>query len=179
MFHIEETAIANVRVVTLSPVRDERGAFVKTYHKPAWEALGIDSEMREEFFSVSGRDVLRGMHFQTPPHDHGKTVTCLHGAVLDVVVDLRKASGSFGQHLALELHADRPQVLLLPPGVAHGFLALREASTVLYKTDKPYSAAHDQGIAYDSFGFRWPCTSPIVSERDRSHPAIDSFSSPF
>ena len=115
-------------VVVLQPriVPDARGIFVKTYHKPEFSELGIDYEVAEEFFSVSKKNVLRGMHFQKPPHDAVKLVYCVHGSVLDVLVDLRKSSPTFKCCKSIELSAANNLILLIPSGFAHGFLALED-----------------------------------------------------
>jgi dTDP-4-dehydrorhamnose 3,5-epimerase len=161
--------------------RDDRGSFVKTFHAGALSHEGCHFNVREEFYSASHRGVLRGMHFQTPPFDHQKLVTCVAGRVLDVLLDLRRGSPTFGAVWSTELHASKPQVLWLPTGLAHGFLSLEDGSCVLYKTDKEYAPPHDAGIRWDSFGFAWPLPAGevIISPRDAQHPAWTSFRSPF
>ncbi len=159
---------------------DERGMFVKTYHVDWASRLGLEFEFREEFYSVSMRGVLRGMHFQTPPYAHQKLVYCISGRILDVLVDLRCGEG-FGQVWSRELSATSPEVLWVPPGIAHGFLSLEDNSIVVYKTDCEYAPSNDGGIHWNSFGFSWPETIvPIVtSDRDKQHPKLNEFVSPF
>lgn len=160
--------------------RDNRGAFVKTFHAPSHIAEGLHFELREEFYSVSHRGVLRGMHFQTPPYDHQKLVTCVAGRVLDVLLDLRHGSHAYGQACSLELDAKNPLAVWIPKGLAHGFLSLEDDSCVTYKTDREYAPDHDAGVRWDSFGFAWPLLEePIVSPRDRRHPPWGEFASPF
>ncbi len=159
--------------------QDERGTFVKTYHAERFAELGLPTDWREEYYSSSRKGVIRGMHFQTPPHDHEKLVYCMQGKVLDVVVDLRKESPTFGQHFATELDAAYGHGLIIPKGMAHGFLALTEDVLMAYKVTTVYVPQNDKGIHWDSFELDWGVTDPIVSARDRAHPAFANFISPF
>lgn len=183
MAQFEKSALALPGAVLLTPVTrsDARGCFVKTFHLPDWAALGIEFTMREEFYSVSARGVLRGMHFQAPPAAHAKVVTCLRGRVLDVILDLRADSPAYGRHLALELDDRRRQLLYLPTGIAHGFLALEDDTLVLYKTDHEYAPEYDTGVRFDSFGYDWPVEDPVMSPRDRELPAFgeEGYQTPF
>jgi dTDP-4-dehydrorhamnose 3,5-epimerase len=159
--------------------RDARGVFVKTFHGPDFDAAGIAFEAREEFHSISTAGVIRGMHFQLPPKATEKRVSCLSGRVLDVLVDLRRGEPTFGRAWSVELSAGSPAVLHIPAGVAHGFLSLEDGSLVHYSCSVPHSAAHDHGIRWDSFGFRWGRADPILSVRDRAFPTLADFESPF
>lgn len=153
---------------------DQRGGFVKTYNKEIWARLGIDFEMREEYFSTSHAGVIRGMHFQAPPHAHDKVVFCLNGAVQDVLLDLRPGK-NFGRATATTLSADNRRILFVPAGIAHGFQALEENCLMVYKTSTVHAPESDQGIRWDSFGFDWANNSPIVSTRDRKHVGLAEF----
>ena len=159
--------------------QDARGSFVKTYHRDAFRKAGLDFAPREEFFSTSAKNVLRGMHFQLPPAAHAKLVYCLAGGVLDVVLDLRKNSPTFGRFQARELNVANREMFFIPVGFAHGFLALTENATMVYQTDTVYSPAHDAGVRWDSFGFDWPVKNPVLSERDKNFCALAEFPSPF
>ncbi|MDE2395199.1 MAG: dTDP-4-dehydrorhamnose 3,5-epimerase family protein [Burkholderiales bacterium] len=171
-------------LVRLDRFEDARGVFVKTYARSAFESLlaarGAQGpfDMMEEFYSVSHKNVVRGMHFQVPPHDQAKIVYCVAGAVRDVLVDLRKGPG-FGRHASVVLDAGDPQLLLIPKGVGHGFMSLADASVLVYKTSTEHAPSHDAGIRYDSFGFDWGGAAPILSERDRNHPRLADYVSPF
>lgn len=139
--------------------------------------------LREEFYSVSKRGVIRGMHFQVPPADHTKIVVCMTGKILDVVLDLRPGK-YYGRSWSIPLDSAQPRTLVLPPGVAHGFLSLSDNSIVLYKTDHEYEPDHDQGIRWNSFGFQWPIEphfdpARYLSPRDLAHPLFADFESPF
>jgi dTDP-4-dehydrorhamnose 3,5-epimerase len=158
---------------------DERGVFVKTFAREFLTEPDVTFALHEEFYSVSVKHVIRGMHFQLPPFAQNKMVYCLHGRVLDVLLDLRRKSPTRGRHLALELSDDPCSVLWIPPGVAHGFQALSHRTILVYKTDQPYSPEHDRGIRYDSFGYHWPCKAPVISERDLGFPPLDEFETVF
>jgi dTDP-4-dehydrorhamnose 3,5-epimerase/CDP-3, 6-dideoxy-D-glycero-D-glycero-4-hexulose-5-epimerase len=159
---------------------DERGEFVKTYHAESLAHLGIRLDMAESFFTVSRKHVIRGMHFQVPPAHHGKLVFCTRGRATDVLLDLRHGSGTYGKTVSAELSAENHWMFYIPPGVAHGFLALEDNTTIYYNTDSIHSPRHDAGIRWDSFGFDWVgITDPIVSPRDCSHAEFRDFVSPF
>lgn len=159
--------------------KDERGTFVKTFHADRFAELGLPTEWREEYYSSSHKGVIRGMHFQTPPHDHEKLVFCIQGRVLDVVVDLRKRSTTYGCHVAVELDAARGHGLIIPKGMAHGFLALTEDVLMAYKATSVYVPSSDAGVRWDSFGLDWGIDQPLLSERDCAHPEFADFVSPF
>lgn len=158
---------------------DPRGSFVKTWHPDLLAAHGVAMTFAEEFYSVSRRGVVRGMHFQAPPRALDKLVYCVAGRILDVVLDLRKDQPTYGQSWSWELSEANASMLFIPAGFAHGFLALDESNTVVYKTSTVHSPEHDHGLRWDSFGFSWPEKSPLVSERDRHLPTLREFRSPF
>ncbi len=158
---------------------DTRGDFVKTFHVGAFAELGIDFKPVEEFFSTSRKGVLRGMHFQLPPHDHAKLVYCIRGRVLDVLLDLRKASPTFGQFASAELSRENHHQFYIPSGIAHGFLSLEDDSVMVYKTTTVHAPTHDAGIRWDSFGFDWGIAAPLISPRDLAFAALTEFGSPF
>jgi dTDP-4-dehydrorhamnose 3,5-epimerase len=158
---------------------DHRGNFVKTFHESTFRDLGLEAKFVETFYSVSGPRVLRGMHFQRPPSSCAKLVYCLSGRIMDVALDLRIDSPTFGQHDVFELSADRSSAVYLPEGVAHGFYVLEAPALVMYHTSSEYNAKADSGIRWDSFGLRWPDTAPVLSARDTELPAFDEFESSF
>ena len=165
-------------VADLTKVNDRRGSFVKTFSSSVFERHGIRIEMLEEFYSTSARDVVRGMHFQAPPHDHEKFVYCAAGSVLDVLLDLRSGP-HYGCHGRLLLDCRRPALLVIPRGVAHGFRSLEDGSLMVYKTSTEHDSASDAGILWNSFGFDWGIERPTLSIRDELHPALSQYSSPF
>jgi dTDP-4-dehydrorhamnose 3,5-epimerase len=115
------------------------------------------------------------MHLQLPPHDHTKAVHCLAGAALDVVVDLRSESPTLGRHATIDLRGDRPELVVVPPGCAHGFQALTDDTVMVYLVSSVHEPAADSGIRWDSFDCEWPLTAPTVSDRDRALPTFETF----
>ena len=158
---------------------DQRGSFVKTFHAGEFEKNHLEHDFKESFYSESVKGAIRGMHFQTPPHDHAKLVFAVQGSVLDVVLDLRKKSPTYRQFRTYQLDDVTKAMLYLPRGLAHGFCALTDKATLFYFTTSVHSATHDTGIRYDSFGFDWPVKTSIVSVRDLSFAGLDEFDSPF
>jgi dTDP-4-dehydrorhamnose 3,5-epimerase len=176
---VEQTSIPGCYQLFPQVREDNRGCFVKIFHKEVFATHGLVTEFAEEYYSVSHKGVLRGMHFQTPPHDHFKLVYCLAGKVLDVIVDLRVGSPTFGKHPNFELDAGLGNMLYIAPGIAHGFYALTDNAIMQYKVTTVYAPEHDGGIRWDSAGIDWPNSAPIVSDRDRGFPALAEFKSPF
>jgi dTDP-4-dehydrorhamnose 3,5-epimerase len=165
--------------VRLRRFEDARGTFVKTFARSAFEAAAPGFELMEEFYSVSAKGVIRGMHFQLPPHDHVKLVYCPVGSVLDVLLDLRPGPG-YGRVASAVLNQNEPSLIVVPKGVAHGFRALEDDTLMIYKTNTEHAPSHDAGIRWDSFGFDWGLAgAPIVSVRDESHPAFAGVTGPF
>lgn len=159
---------------------DLRGSFVKTFHEDVFAAAGLPGHFAEWYHTFSHRGVLRGLHFQSPPMEHGKLVWCLAGSVLDVAVDLRVGSPAFGRHVAVELTAADANGIYLPPGLAHGYLVTSEGgATMSYGTTTVFAPECDAGIAWDSAGVDWGIAEPILSERDGDLPALADFASPF
>lgn len=175
--HIQETTIPGCFEITPPVFTDERGSFVKTFHHDMFHQHGLETDWREEYYSVSRKGVLRGLHFQLPPHDHAKLVYCPAGRVLDAVVDLRRNSPTYGQHLLTELCAEKANMLYIPKGLAHGFYALSESATMMYKVSSVYAPSHDAGILWSSLGIPWPDMLPTVSERDSRFPMFSAFDS--
>ena len=176
---IAPLSLPGAQLITLPAFTDMRGIFVKTYHHSSlWEA-GLDFQLKESYYSLSKKGVIRGMHFQTPPHEHSKIVFCPVGAILDVIIDLRKNSPSYGQYHAEILSQDNNQAYYIPAGFAHGFKALTEDAMTYYLVSSEYNASSDTGIRWDSFGYNWDCPEPIISQRDQSFSVFADFSSPF
>jgi dTDP-4-dehydrorhamnose 3,5-epimerase len=170
--------IAGAVLLDLSRHTDARGDFLKTFSASALRAAGVDFRPVEHFVTRSRRDVIRGMHFQLPPHQHHKLVHCMAGRVQDVLLDLRSGPGQ-GLVLALELDADCPQALFIPEGVAHGFRVRSDDAVMMYATSSEHQPSHDAGVLWHSIPHQWDCSNPIVSERDRGHPALRDMRSPF
>ncbi|MFQ2671828.1 dTDP-4-dehydrorhamnose 3,5-epimerase [Aeromonas hydrophila] len=177
--NINELHLSGCYLIESPKFSDARGLFVKTYHKEYFSANGINIDFAEEFYSSSKRNVLRGMHFQLPPSDHDKIVYCLKGRVLDVFLDIRSASPTYGQSMGIELSGDNARSLFLPKGIAHGFLSLEDDSVMVYKTSTIHDPIKDCGILWNSFQFNWPINKPIISDRDTKHSSFSTFNTPF
>lgn len=158
---------------------DHRGSFTKIYSEGLYKNLGLQFSIAEIFFSDSHKDVVRGMHFQIPPHDHAKVVTCIAGQILDVVLDLRKSSPTYGKAIGVELAPNLGRTLVIPRGCAHGFYSYQDHSIVCYAVETSHNKSSDAGVKWDSFGFSWPSLMPKISERDRQFPNFNDFISPF
>jgi dTDP-4-dehydrorhamnose 3,5-epimerase len=167
----KSTTLQGVMILENFVSHDKRGTFVKTFHANTFQENNLASAFRESYYSTSHKDVIRGMHFQLPPHDHDKLVYVVQGEILDVVVDLRKDSPSYLQHVALRLE-EGGNSIYVPRGCAHGFLTLSDTATVVYNVTSEYEPTADSGIKWDSIGFEWPILSPIISERDEQFPKL-------
>ena len=158
---------------------DERGTFVKTFHESTLRAHQIEFTLRESYYSLSRKDVIRGMHFQTPPHQHSKIVFCQAGSILDVIIDLRKDSPDFLKIFVHELSAANKKALYIPEGFAHGFRSLEDGTLTYYLVSTEYHKASDTGIRFDTIGYDWNVAAPILSARDLSFRSLQDFESPF
>lgn len=158
---------------------DVRGTFVKPFVQSAFEAHGLRTDFVEQYHSTSAPGVIRGMHFQRPPHAHAKLVYCAAGAVRDVLLDLRVRSPTRGRHLVVPLSAESGRAVYVPEGVAHGFVAISEPALMVYNVTSEYAPAHDDGVRWDSFGCDWNVHDPLLSARDRAFAALADFHSPF
>lgn len=176
---IKESRIKDLFEITPRILSDVRGAFIKTYHKEFFKEKGLEFDFAEQYFSTSKKGVIRGMHFQLPPHAHAKLVYCITGSVLDVLVDLRKGSLTYGQYDCFKLTANRHNILYIPVGLAHGFRALSDDAIMLYNVSTTYHKEVDTGIRWDSFGFDWKIENPVLSGRDLSFHSLQEFESPF
>jgi len=158
---------------------DQRGKFVKLFHREFFDDLGLQSSYEEEYYSVSSARVIRGLHFQVPPKEHVKLVSCLQGEILDVVYDLRANSKSSGKVFSLPLSSEKGNMLYVPEGLAHGFYTVSEKATFLSMNSRKFASECDRGIRWDSIPFEWPDKNPVVSEKDTNMVSLDAFDNPF
>jgi dTDP-4-dehydrorhamnose 3,5-epimerase len=179
IFGVAKTAIPDCYEIRPRIHDDERGRFVKVFHRDAFTAHHLNVHYAEEYYSVSARNVIRGLHFQIPPMDQVKLVYCVAGRVQDVALDLRTGSPTYGRHISVELSSESGNMLYLSPGIAHGFCTLTDSAILVYKVSTQHSANHDKGVKWDSAGVQWATASPILSERDQDHPPLAAFVSPF
>jgi dTDP-4-dehydrorhamnose 3,5-epimerase len=173
--NIEQTALEGVYIINNFVAKDDRGTFVKTFNKQSFENDGLHFEIRESYFSISHKNVIRGMHFQLPPSDHEKLVYVPVGSIVDVVVDLRKESPTYKKHISVELSAANRKSIFIPKGLAHGFKSLEDNTITVYNVGTEYDATCDQGILFDSFGFDWQSEQVIMSSRDKEFMSLNSF----
>lgn len=166
------TDIEGLYIIKTFFAKDDRGYFVKDFHHDDFISMGLEPEFKEEYYSISHKDVIRGMHFQTPPHHHNKLVSVIQGAIIDVVVDIRDNSKTKGRVLSFVLSQDTPISLYIPKGLAHGFKSLTDNTIVSYKVSTVYSAANDHGIKYNSIPLEWGVEKPIISKRDSEFPTL-------
>lgn len=167
--NITEAALPGVLVLTPSIYRDNRGAFLETWNRQRMTEAGLPGEWVQDNFSISKKNVLRGIHYQVI-QPQGKLVRVAYGAVLDVAVDLRRSSPTFGQHVAVELTAERGEMLWIPVGFGHAFFALTDEVGFAYKVTDYYSAAGERTILWNDpeLGIPWPVRAEdlIISEKD-------------
>lgn len=170
------TKLDGVLLLEPSVVEDERGYFLESWNRRRFEkAVGADVEFVQDNHSRSAYGVLRGLHYQMPPAVQGKLVRCVNGAVWDVAVDIRRSSPTFGAWFGVELTEQNKHQIWIPPGFAHGFVALTETADLLYKASGYYSPACDRSIRWDdpAIGIDWPLPrSPILSEKDSTAPVL-------
>lgn len=179
--NITKTDIEGLLIIDLDIFSDKRGFFMEAYSRDRYREAGIDAEFVQDNLSVSKKGVLRGLHYQAPPFAQGKLVSVLRGRVLDVAVDIRTGSPTYGKHIAVELSADNHRQFWIPEGFAHGFVALENDTIFSYKCTSIYSKEYDRGIRYDDpeLAIEWGVTNRIVSEKDMQHPLLSEISSEF
>ena len=148
--------------------------FMETYKHSDFSAAGISGHFVQDNHSQSGRGVLRGLHYQMDPNAQGKLVRCVRGRVFDAAVDIRKGSPTFRKWVGMGLSEADQLMLYIPPGFAHGFLALSESAEVIYKCTGEYAPASERGIIWNDpdIGIRWPLGDPVVAEKDGRHPRL-------
>ena len=178
-----ETEISDVIIIEPSVFIDERGYFLETYNQNKFEeAVGMTSFIQDNE-SKSSKGVLRGLHFQKPPFEQAKLVRCIEGEVLDVAVDIRKNSKTYGQHIAVVLSGENKRQLFVPRGFAHGFLVLSDTATFAYKVDNTYAPEFDAGIRWNDkeLNIQWGIedSEVLVSSKDAKLPFFTEFESPF
>jgi len=161
----------------LQPVvrKDTRGLFVKVLHEPEFKKLGLETRFKEEYYSVSKKGVLRGLHFQEPPFALVKLVFCVEGEVFDAVLDLRRRSKTYGKTFTVKLSSKKSNMLYIPKGCVHGFYTLSKQAVMFYKTSEVYSPEHDKGVLWSSAGIKWPSGKPLVSQRDKLFPVFSDY----
>jgi len=175
---VEKLKIEGVLLINNFLQKDSRGLFVKPFTNILGSLKELHFCINEIYYSISQKNVIRGMHFQSPSMDHAKLIYVTSGKLTDVLLDLRKSSKTYKKHLAIDLLAHE-NALFIPSGIAHGFLSQEDRTTVVYNQSTVYSQEHDDGILWSSFGYNWRVDEPILSDRDRSFIEFNDFNSPF
>ena len=175
---IEKVKIEGLLILHPAVFEDKRGYFFEAFNAEKFKQAGLQTKYAQDNLSKSSKDVLRGLHFQNPPFAQGKLVSVIRGAVLDVAVDIRKGSPTYGEHVAVELTGENKKQLLVPRGFAHGFIVLSEKAILSYKVDNPYSSEHDLGIRYDDIdldiNWQLPKKDIVLSVKDSNSPNLKS-----
>jgi dTDP-4-dehydrorhamnose 3,5-epimerase len=173
---VPTSTLPEVLVIEPTVYSDPRGFFVESYHAPRYREAGIDVTFVQDNQSRSVRGTLRGLHWQVAPHPQAKLVRVVDGEVLDVAVDVRDGSPTFGRWAAVTLSAENFRQLFVPIGFAHGFLVLSERADIEYKCSDIYDPASERGLMWNdpALGIDWPIADPILSARDRAHPPLDA-----
>ena len=188
MINVIKTEIDGVVIIEPKVFGDARGYFFESFSERDFNEamtpiLGHGIKFVQDNESMSSYGVMRGLHFQTMPYTQSKLVRCVKGAVLDVAVDIRKGSPTYGQHVAVELTEDNHRQFFVPRGFAHGFAVLSETAVFQYKCDNFYAPANDGGVSIvdDSLGIDWriPVEKALLSEKDTKHDLLKDFDSPF
>ncbi len=177
MLSVEPTDIADVRIIAAKKFGDRRGYFSEVYARRAFAAAGMDLDFVQDNHVFSAdKGTLRGLHFQSPPFAQDKLLRVARGRILDVAVDLRRSSSSYGRHVAVELSAENGRQIFIPIGFAHGYVTLEPDTAVLYKVTNYYAPEHDRGLAWDdpALAIDWKVAADrlILSDKDRRHPRL-------
>ena len=176
MYQIKPLAIADCLEIIPQSYSDKRGDSIKPYHNSSFQKLGLPTNFQEELHVFNHGQVLRGMHFQKPPYAQAKLVTCLQGALLDVAIDLRENSPTYGQYVAIELDSQKHNMVYIPDGFAHGYLTLSQETIVVYKMSQEYHPETEDGIRWDSFGFDWNgIKAPTMSDKDKNWQSLQTY----
>jgi len=184
MLEVQALSLPDVKLIVPKRHGDSRGYFVETWNRKIFRDAGIEADFCQDNLAHSSqKNIVRGLHFQTPPHAQAKLVSVLEGRIFDVVIDIRKSSPTFGRHLHVELSAEGGEMLLVPKGFAHGYATLTADTTVFYKVDAHYAPANDAGILWSDpvLSIAWPVKAQdaILSAKDTKLPALSAVTSPF
>lgn len=176
-----KTKIKDLLIINPKIFGDARGYFFESYNESVFKQNGINATFIQDNQSLSNTGVLRGLHFQSPPFDQGKLVRVITGAVLDVAVDIRKNSSTYGEHIAIELTEENKTMFYIPPGFAHGFLTLKDNTIFSYKCTNLYHKASEGTVLWNDKDLKinWNISNPLLSEKDLVGTVFNEFNSPF
>lgn len=178
---IQKTHIEGLIVLQPKIWKDDRGYFFESFRQDIFSKLNIDVNFVQDNQSLSQKGTIRGLHYQIAPFEQGKLVRVVQGSVLDVALDIRKNSPTYGQYFAIELSAENQTQFFIPPGFAHGFSTLEDNTIFCYKCTNYYSKANEGGVRFDdpALGIDWKVEGLFVSDKDRELPVFAEFVSPF
>lgn len=179
--NVIKTNIEGLLIIEPNVFHDPRGFFFESYNEQKYKDAGIDYNFVQDNLSLSQKNVLRGLHFQKPPYEQGKLVQVIKGSVLDVAVDIRKNSPTYGQHHSIVLSEENKTQFFVPPGFAHGFITLEDDTLFSYKCTNVYNKESESSIHWNDelLNIHWGVEDPIVSDKDMLAPLFDNFISPF
>ncbi|HIP48100.1 MAG TPA: dTDP-4-dehydrorhamnose 3,5-epimerase [Lutibacter sp.] len=177
---VENTPIKDLLILIPKVFKDDRGYFMESYNHKKWDDL-LKTNFVQDNESLSEKGVLRGLHFQKPPYSQAKLVRVVKGSVLDIAVDLRKSSPTYGEHFKIILTAENKKQFYIPEGFAHGFLCLEDNTIFSYKCSQYYHSESEAIIQWNdaSLGIDWEIINPLVSERDAKASSFSAFETPF
>lgn len=182
IMNVTKTKIDGLLIVEPRIFGDERGYFFESYNEKSWNEYFQDPPaFVQDNESLSHKGVLRGLHFQAPPHGQGKLVRVVRGAVLDVAVDIRSGSPTYGQHVSVKLTQDNKKQFFIPQGFAHGFITLEDDTIFSYKCTNFYNVESEGGIAWNDpqLNIDWGIENPLISEKDKGYPEFCNFVTPY
>lgn len=164
--------LSGMVIIQPDVIKDIRGSFSEAYKLSEFLKVGIKENFSQENWSISAKNVIRGLHYQKEPYAQAKLVQCTHGKVFDVAVDLRPKSKTYGTNFCIELCEDNGLMVYIPEGFAHGFCSLKEDSKLVYRCSNEYSPKHEAGYRWDdpTLDIFWPIENPIVSKKDQALP---------
>ena len=176
-----ETTIKDVFALKPKVLGDSRGYFYESFRQDIFEELGLNFNFVQDNQSMSKKGILRGLHFQSPPHEQGKLIRVINGAIIDVVVDIRKDSSSYGEHVKIELNEENKLLFWVPPGFAHGFITLEDDTVVSYKCTSYYNRESEGSIRWDSpsLAIDWGNANPQLSDKDKTATLFKDFKTQF
>jgi len=168
------SGLPDVTVIEPRVFPDGRGFFLEAYKESDFKKFGIDERFRQDNHSCSTKGVLRGLHYQMPPHAQGKLVRCIVGEIFDVVADVRRSSSTFGKWRAIVLSAHNKKMLYVPPGFAHGFYTISDIAEITYKVTAEYCRESERGVIWNdiTLGVAWPSTEVSLSDKDLVYPPL-------
>jgi dTDP-4-dehydrorhamnose 3,5-epimerase len=178
---VTTTPIEGLLVIQPAIFHDARGYFYEPYNKKAFSGAGITDEFVQDNQSFSQKGVVRGLHFQNPPYAQAKLLRILQGSIWDVVVDIRKASPTYGKYFGIELSAENKTIFYVPKGFAHGFLTLEDNTMLLYKCSDFYNKASEESLIWNDpdVAIPWEISNPVLSEKDMNGKRLGDFKSQF